>query len=400
MTVFDAPMQSSSSDELSREELACWIALNRVAGIGPATFKELLDYFSNDVQAAWNADRKTLALAGLNSRVVQNLLQLRSTLSPIGELEKLERLHVRVLTWRDAAYPALLLEIADPPPVLYAYGKLTEADKFSLAVVGTRNSSTYGMQVTERMVTELAQGQVTIVSGLALGIDTVAHTAALDAGGRTIAVVASGLDIIYPPPNRALAHRIVESGRGVILSEYPLGVQPEGGNFPARNRIISGLSLGVLVIEAPPKSGALITVEHALKQGREVFAVPGSILSSRSAGAHRRWRSAMGHRLGGVRTAASKANRLKNTEQPYSRRYGCSLRYVRGVGNFWPLGGDASPYLACPAYRTRLTRQVAQQLLHSQHEVFSCRKVAVATCGRPLFARFRSSSEQCYKPLR
>ena len=287
MTVFDAPIQSSSSDALSPEELACWIALSRVAGIGPATFKGLLDYFSNDVQAAWNADRKTLVQAGLNSRVVEKLLHLRSTISPIAEMEKLERQRVRVLTWRDAAYPALLREIADPPPVLYAYGKLTEADKFALAVVGTRNSSTYGMQVTERVVTELAQGQVTIVSGLALGIDTIAHTAALDAGGRTIAVVASGLDIIYPPPNRALAHRIVESGRGVILSEYPLGVRPEGGNFPARNRIISGLSLGVLVIEAPPKSGALITVEHALKQGREVFAVPGSILSSRSAGTNK-----------------------------------------------------------------------------------------------------------------
>ena len=272
------------SDALSTGELACWIALNRVSGIGPATFKALLDYFADDVQAAWNADRKTLVQAGLHSRIVEKLLHLRSTISPTGELEKLERQRVRVLTWRDAAYPPLLKEIPDAPPVLYAYGKLTEADRFALAVVGTRSSSTYGMQVTERMVTELAKGQVTIVSGLALGIDTIAHTAALDAGGRTIAVVASGLDIIYPPTNRSLAHRIVESGRGVILSEYPLGVRPEGGNFPARNRIISGLSLGVLVIEAPPKSGALITVEHALKQGREVFAVPGSILSSKSAG--------------------------------------------------------------------------------------------------------------------
>jgi DNA processing protein len=308
----EAPtIQSDSSDVFSPDELACWIALNRVSGIGPATFKALLDYFSGDVQAAWNADRKTLAQAGLNSRIVDNLLQLRSTISPVGEMEKLERQRVRVLTWRDAAYPPLLREIPDAPPVLYTYGKLTEADRFALAVVGTRSSSTYGMQVTERMVTELAKGQVTIVSGLALGIDTIAHTAALDAGGRTIAVVASGLDIIYPPTNRALAHRIVESGKGVIISEYPLGVKPEGGNFPARNRIISGLSLGVLVIEAPPKSGALITVEHALKQGREVFAVPGSILSSKSAGTHRRWRSAMGHRPGGVRRAAYQTGCLK-----------------------------------------------------------------------------------------
>ena len=287
MTVFDAPIPHSPSDGLSQEELACWIVLNRVAGIGPATFKALLDYFSGDVQAAWKADRKALLQAGLNSRVLENLLQLRSKLSPADELERLERQRVRVLTWRDAGYPPLLRDIVDSPPVLYTYGKLTEADRFALAVVGTRNATTYGKQVTERMVTELAQGQVTIVSGLALGIDSTAHSAALDAGGRTIAVVASGLDIIYPPTNRALAHRIVESGLGVIMSEYPLGVQPEGGNFPARNRIISGLSLGVLVIEAPPKSGALITVEHALKQGREVFAVPGSILSSRSAGTNK-----------------------------------------------------------------------------------------------------------------
>ena len=135
---------------------------------------------------------------------------------------------------------------------------------------------------------------------------------ALDAGGRTIAVMASGLDTIYPPTNRALAHRIVESGQGVILSEYPLGVKPEGGNFPARNRIISGLSMGVLVVEAPPKSGALITVEHALKQGREIFAVPGSILSSRSAGTHRRLRSTMGRRPGGVHPAARRPRRLIN----------------------------------------------------------------------------------------
>jgi DNA processing protein len=283
----DAPTQYTTTGALSQDELACWVALSRVAGIGPATFKALLNYFSEDVQAAWHADRKTLAQAGLNSRVVENLLQLRATIAPLGELEKLERQRVRTMTWRDAAYPPLLREIADPPPVLYCYGKLTEADRFALAVVGTRNSTTYGKQVTERIVTELAQGQVTIVSGLALGIDTIAHTAALDAGGRTIAVMASGLDIIYPPTNRALAHRIVESGQGVILSEYPLGVRPEGGNFPARNRIISGLSMSVLVVEAPPKSGALITVEHALKQGREIFAVPGSILSSRSAGTNK-----------------------------------------------------------------------------------------------------------------
>src|SRR5256714_15339230 len=287
MEVFDMPTHYYPSDALSLDELACWIALNRVPGIGPASFRALLDYFHDDVEAAWKAERKELAQAGITQRTIDNLLKLRSTITPQQELEKLAKLRIRVITWKDALYPPLLREIDDAPPVLYTYGKLTEADRFALAVVGTRNSSTYGLQVTERIVTELAKGSVTIVSGLALGIDTIAHTAALDAGGRTIAVMASGLDTIYPPTNRALAHRIVESGQGVILSEYPLGVKPEGGNFPARNRIISGLSMGVLVVEAPPKSGALITVEQALKQGREIFAVPGSILSSRSAGAHK-----------------------------------------------------------------------------------------------------------------
>ena len=287
MEVFDMPTHYYPSDALSLDELACWIALNRVPGIGPASFRALLDFFHEDVEAAWKAERKELAQAGITQRTIDNLLKLRSTITPQQELEKLAKLRIRVITWKDALYPPLLREIDDAPPVLYTYGKLTEADRFALAVVGTRNSSTYGLQVTERIVTELAKGSVTIVSGLALGIDTIAHTAALDAGGRTIAVMASGLDTIYPPTNRALAHRIVESGQGVILSEYPLGVKPEGGNFPARNRIISGLSMGVLVVEAPPKSGALITVEHALKQGREIFAVPGSILSSRSAGVNK-----------------------------------------------------------------------------------------------------------------
>ena len=287
MEVFDMPTHYYPSDALSLDELACWIALNRVPGIGPASFRALLDFFHEDVEAAWKAERKELAQAGITQRTIDNLLKLRSTITPQQELEKLAKLRIRVITWKDALYPPLLREIDDAPPVLYTYGKLTEADRFALAVVGTRNSSTYGLQVTERIVTELAKGSVTIVSGLALGIDTIAHTAALDGGGRTIAVMASGLDTIYPPTNRALAHRIVESGQGVILSEYPLGVKPEGGNFPARNRIISGLSMGVLVVEAPPKSGALITVEHALKQGREIFAVPGSILSSRSAGVNK-----------------------------------------------------------------------------------------------------------------
>ena len=287
MEVFDSPSHYYPSDAMSLDELAYWIAFNRVSGIGPVSFKSLLNYFQDDLAAAWQADSKELAQAGLTQKAIENVIKLRSTSTPQQELEKLERLRIRVITWKDKSYPSLLREIDDAPPVLYTYGKLTEADQFALAVVGTRNSTTYGRQVTERIVTELAKGQVTIVSGLALGIDTIAHTTALDVGGRTIAVLACGLDIIYPPTNRGLARRIVESGQGALITEYPLGIQPEGGNFPARNRIISGLSLGVLVAEAPPKSGALITASFALKHGREVFGIPGSILSSRSAGVNK-----------------------------------------------------------------------------------------------------------------
>jgi len=283
----NTPGSDSPTDGLSPDALACWIALNRVTGIGPVGFRALLSYFHDDVETAWKAGRTELARAGIARRAIENLLKLRATINPQAELERLEKLRIRVVTWGDRLYPPLLREVDDAPPVLYLYGKLTEADRFALAVVGTRNSSTYGQQVTQRMVTELARGDVTIVSGLALGIDTIAHTAALDAGGRTIAVLACGLDIIYPPVNRGLARRIVESGQGVLMSEYPPGTQPEGSNFPARNRIISGLSLGVLVVEAPERSGALITADKALKQGRDVFAIPGSILSSRSTGVNK-----------------------------------------------------------------------------------------------------------------
>jgi DNA processing protein len=287
MEVFNSPTRYYPSDALSLDELAYWIAFSRVLGIGPVRFKQLLDFFHDDVAAAWHADSKELAQAGLDQKTIHNFLRQRSTIAPKQELEKLERLRVQVITWKDEAYPMQLKEIDHPPPVLYVAGSLTKADKFALAIVGTRKASVYGRQVTERFASELAKGRVTVVSGLALGIDAVAHTAALDAGGCTLAVLGSGLDIIYPPENYNLARRIVESGQGALITEFPLGVKPDAGNFPARNRLISGLSQGVLITEAPQSSGALITANFALEQGREVFAVPGSILSPGSAGVNK-----------------------------------------------------------------------------------------------------------------
>jgi DNA processing protein len=285
--VFDGSTHDTPLAGLSADETGYWIAFNRVLGIGPAKFRLLLTYFQGDLARAWRADSQELARASLHQKTIDAFLAQRTKIYPEKEYEQLTRAQICVLTWRDSLYPSLLREIDDSPPVLYLRGTLTEADRFALAVVGTRSASAYGQQVTARLASELARGQVTIVSGLALGIDALAHTSALEAGGRTIAVMACGLNIIYPAENVKLARRIVESGQGALISDYPLDVQPESANFPARNRIISGLSQGVLVVEAGEKSGALITAGFALKQGREVFAVPGNIFSTRSVGANR-----------------------------------------------------------------------------------------------------------------
>jgi DNA processing protein len=200
-------------------------------------------------------------------------------------MEKLERYGVKVFTFRDTAYPSRLKEIYDYPPILYVRGSLLPQDEWCLAVVGTRRATVYGRQVTEEIVADLVRNRITIVSGLAKGIDSVAHQSALAAGGRTIAVFGCGLDIVYPAENAALARDIIQ--HGALLSEFPLGTKPRAENFPRRNRIMSGLSLGVLVVEADETSGAMMTARLALEQNREVFAIPGSILSPASRGTNR-----------------------------------------------------------------------------------------------------------------
>jgi DNA processing protein len=288
MVVNEGTARYYPSDALTLDELQYWIAFSRVIGIGPVRFQLLLNFFHDDVAAAWKADHKTLLTAGIESRIAEKFIRQRALMNPAYELERLERLRVRIITWKDATYPPLLRKIDYAPPVLYICGSFTDDDRrYSMGIVGTRKMSTYGRQVTEHFAAELARGNMTIVSGLAQGVDTIAHTTALDVGGRTLAVLASGLDQIYPPGNNALARRIVESGQGALISAYPLGVRPEAGNFPARNHIISGLSLGILVTEAPEKSGALISANAALNQGREVFAIPGGIFSPGGAGVNK-----------------------------------------------------------------------------------------------------------------
>ena len=276
-----APSGGSDGDD---PDLPYWLALSRVKGIGPARFRLLLDAFGT-AEAVWAADTSAWQSAGLDARTAASFEQQRRGIVPEAEHERLGRLRVSALRVSDSGYPRLLREIPLPPPILYVRGALTSEDDVALAIVGTRRASAYGRQVTERLAMDLVAQGVTVVSGLARGIDTVAHTAALDAGGRTIAVLGCGPDLVYPPENARLAARIVDSG--AVVTEFSPGTQPEAGNFPARNRLISGLSLGVLVTEAPEDSGALITTRFAAEQGRDVFAVPGNIYNRVSVGANR-----------------------------------------------------------------------------------------------------------------
>lgn len=266
------------------DPLGYWIGFNRVRGIGPARLRALLEYFGS-IEEAWQAPADALREVGLDRRSLSNLLQARAELDLAGELARTQQAGIHVLTWEDPRYPERLLAISDAPPVLYVRGELCAADDWAVAIVGTRQATMYGKEAARRLAGELAGAGVTVVSGLARGVDAVAHSAALEAGGRTIAVLGSGVDIIYPWDNHKLAAEIVQ--HGALISEYSLGTQPEAMNFPPRNRIISGLSRGVVVVEAGERSGALITAEFAAEQGRDVMAVPGSIFQRCSQGTNR-----------------------------------------------------------------------------------------------------------------
>lgn len=263
------------------QQLGAWIGLSKVSGIGPARLRQLLDYYG-DAERAWQAPTYDLPKAGLDRRTINNFVHTRQTCDLESELAEIHKLGLTVLTWDDADYPALLRNIADPPIVLYVWGDLLPNDEWAVAIVGTRRATAYGKECTHRLTRGLVESGVTIVSGLAYGIDTEAHQTVVQAGGRTLAVLGCGVDVVYPPTNRELSQKIRENG--ALISEYPLGTKPEAKNFPRRNRIISGLSLGTVVIEGAIKSGACITARFALEQGRDVFAVPGSILHKSSAG--------------------------------------------------------------------------------------------------------------------
>ncbi len=261
-----------------------WVALNLIPGLGSVLIKRLLDQFKTP-EAVFQASLKDLLrIEGLGEKVAYEIRKGPPDHKVDRELSLLKEIGGKIITLNNEIYPQRLKEIYDPPPILYMRGDLKKEDELAVAIVGSRKTSPYGRWVTEKISQELASQGITIISGMARGIDSVAHLGALSAEGRTIAVLGCGVDRVYPSENRGLFKRIID--HGAVLSEFPMGSPPEASHFPKRNRIISGLSIGVVVVEASEESGSLITAHYALEQGREVFAVPGNIGTRGSRGTH------------------------------------------------------------------------------------------------------------------
>ena len=269
---------------MEREELIYWLALKMVPGVGNVTYVHLVERFGSPRAVFFSSNEELFTLPEIGRKLASEIKSFAHWKAAERELSRTEKEGVTIVTYRDPLYPPNLREIYDFPPFLYVRGSLSTED-INVAVVGSRRASAYGRYITDRLARELAYAGFTIVSGLARGIDSCAHQAAIAAKGRTIAVLGCGIDLIYPPENKRLFDTIPSCG--AIVTEYPFGTPPYGPNFPARNRIISGLSLGVVIVEAGEKSGSLITARLALEQGREVFAVPGGIDTAGARGTNR-----------------------------------------------------------------------------------------------------------------
>ena len=265
-------------------ELKHWIAFNKIPGIGRSHFS-LMEKRFGGLSEAWRAGADELRQAGVDAGALAQVAERRPAIDPDRELGRLAEIGVRAVTWHDDEYPSRLKEFTDRPPLLFVRGELLPEDEHSIAVVGTRRATPYGREMAHRLATDMARAGIVIISGLARGIDGIAHRAALDAGQRTIAVMGSGADIIYPAEHSNLASDIASNG--ALVTEFALGTRPNAGNFPRRNRIMAGMTLGTLVVEAPEGSGALFTAKYALEDNREVFAVPGNALSPSSRGANK-----------------------------------------------------------------------------------------------------------------
>lgn len=265
------------------EHLVPWFTLKSVSGIGNLLFHRLLSHFGTPQKALQASCRSLQQVSGISPRLAAAIAGHRTPDWVYREIETCTRKGFDIITQQDSRYPTLLLHIPDPPPILYSYGILKASDNH-IAVVGSRKATTYGKTSARRLCRDLACRGLSVVSGMARGIDTAAHMGALDGGGRTIAVLGSGLDKVYPADSLKLFHQIAENG--AAISEFPLNAEPEGHHFPQRNRIISGMSLGTVVVEAAKRSGSLITARLAAEQGRDVFAVPGSIHAATAHGTH------------------------------------------------------------------------------------------------------------------
>ncbi len=273
---------------MKNQELKYWLAWNKVREVGPIRFANLIKAFSS-LEEAWYTKpgaKDISKILHIGENTWEKIRQEKQTINPDRELELLDKMNIKVITIIEDEYPAWLKNIYSPPPIVYYRGNFIEImkQKKGIAIVGSRKATYYGRKVAREIAAELASRGYIIISGLARGIDTNAHLGSLEAGGVTIAVLGCGIDRIYPAENRSLTYRIIE--KGAIISEFPIHTKPEKGNFPRRNRIISGLTLGTLVVEAAEKSGALITADFALDQGKEVFAIPGSVHSFLSKGCH------------------------------------------------------------------------------------------------------------------
>ena len=265
------------------EKILPWFALKTVKGIGNHIFKRLIDTFRLPEHVFEASDIDLLQVKGVTPRLASAIKNHKIPDWVKKDLDLVSKENYRIATMTDPSYPSLLLQLPDPPPFLYVYGNLENKSR-NIAIVGSRNATKYGISATKQLAKDLVSLQITIVSGMARGIDTAAHAGALMYKGKTVAVLGSGLKRIYPPENIILFHKIAENG--AVVSEFPLFTEPEPYNFPLRNRIISGICIGTVIVEAAKKSGSLITARLAADQGREVFAVPGSIFSFKSSGTH------------------------------------------------------------------------------------------------------------------
>lgn len=297
------------------------LVLSMVPGVGPQRLRSLIARFQSatavfgaafrDLVATENIDRKTAAsiLAFPHGPGMRDAIRAED-----DQCARMDGSGARIITLWDTDYPAHLKRIYDPPPFLFARGTVEQIDSSAVAIVGTRSPSRYGVQIAERFAAELARLGITLVSGLARGVDTVVHEQCLAHGGRTIAVIGSGIDVPYPPENRGLGDRIAE--HGAVLSEYFMGTKPDAGNFPRRNRIISGIALGTVVVETGIEGGAMITAATALDQNREVFAIPSSIIERRPSGTHRLIREGKALLVESVEEVLAELSPMMNTERP------------------------------------------------------------------------------------